>query len=85
MDYKIVSPAEYFGNNTGNLMMAPNGPIMGQFSPQRMMQQQQHQLNSLQPHDSLNVLANGAIAAAPQPTADSYGYIVKGFLLFFVF
>ena len=76
MDYKIVSPAEYFGN-VGNLMMAPNGQMMPQFSPQRPLPhlQQQQQV----PHDninSLNILANGAIAAAPQPT-DPYGYIVR--------
>lgn len=86
MDYKIVSPSEYFGTsasmmNTGNNIFISHNNIGNQLNPVGLLPQHQHE-------GGLNVLANGAMAASstgaanggyPYPTnpTDNYGYIVK--------
>ena len=77
MDYKVISPAEYFGASGGHIFISQN---LGPQIPTGQHHIQQH-------HDGgLNILANGAVAASvappqggypyPSNPTDNYGYIV---------
>lgn len=84
MDYKVISPAEYFGATGGHTMF-----ISQNLGPQIPTG------NHLQHHHEggLNILANGAVAASVAPPqggypypatnpTDNYGYIVQGVFYF---
>jgi hypothetical protein len=88
MDYKIVSPSEYFGTSVpmaGNHVFISQNNIGNQLNPV-IMPQNQH------PHEGgLNILASGAVAATPAPSqgypyptnpTDNYGYIVNNYIIF---
>ena len=89
MDYKILSPSEYFGSVSGPM---GNNNI---FISQNMVQHPHHH-HQIHSHNhgndgALNVLANGAVAAAsvtpsqgypyPSNPTDNYGYIVRRLIM----
>lgn len=89
MDYKVITPSEYFGTgiplqptgNNGTLLMNPH-LVHGAINPHIHG-------GAVGGEVGLNVLANGAVAAGqaqgfnPYGVQDNYGYIVRiGFYVY---
>ena len=99
MDYKIVSPSEYFGTNgpmigNNNVFISQNN-IGNQMIPVILPQHQIHMGHSGN-EGGLNVLASGAVAAAasapphggypyPANPTDNYGYIVNCYYCYYFY
>ena len=84
MDYKVISPAEYFGNGIPVLQQPPQG------NGSTLLMNPHIVHGAINPHAAsggevgLAVLANGAVAAGQAQAynnaygaTDNYGYIVK--------
>lgn len=66
MDYKVISPAEYFGN--GNVMLPGTIPMIN--GGGGIMLGNPHNVHE----GALNILANGAVAAATNSSQAAAGY-----------
>ena len=94
MDYKIVSPSEYFG--TSGPMIGNNNVFISQNNVPAILPQHQIHMGHSGNEGGLNVLASGAVAAAasappqggypyPSNPTDNYGYIVQYYFNIIVF
>ena len=91
MDYKVISPVEYFGNGHGAaslsnsgipnsiLMNHPNAMMMGHHSVGINQQQaHQHHHQNIGTEGGLNILASGAVAAATSVQGPPNGQVHAG-------